>query len=179
MDIQRVAQFEKVPDRQFIKDWLDAMAGSIDDIPASEVLDSISALYDKIKLPVRATVGSAGYDLFSPIDIELEPGGEAFFPTGICCKIDPGWFLMIVPRSGMGTKYKLRLANTAGIIDSDYYYADNHGEIKAKICNEGDKTLHIDAGKAFCQAILVPYGITYDDQVGTVRHGGFGSTDKR
>lgn len=42
-------------------------------------------------------------------------------PTGIRCRIEPGWFLGILPRSGHGFKYGVRLSNTFGIIDSDYF----------------------------------------------------------
>ena len=71
----------------------------------------------------------------------------------------------------------MRLSNTVGIIDSDYFYSDNEGHILVKIEN-GEKPLEIAAGKAFCQGVFVAFGITYDDEVDSVRNGGFGSTEK-
>ena len=67
-----------------------------------------------------------------------------------------------------------------GIIDSDYYYSDNEGHIFAKITNDSneDKTVELKAGNGFMQGIFVEYGITVDDNVQTVRNGGFGSTTK-
>ena len=85
---------------------------------------------------------------------------------------------MIFPRSGLGFKFKARLNNTVGIIDSDFFDSDNEGHILIKISNEGDKVLEIEQGKAFCQGIFLPYGITEDDDVMETRNGGFGSTDK-
>ncbi len=132
-----------------------------------------------IKLPKRATVGSAGYDFFTPYEINLKQGETIIVKTGVRCKISEGWALFIMPKSGLGFKYRLQLDNTIGLIDSDYYYADNEGHIMVKITNDSheDKELHLDAGKAFAQGVFLPYGITVDDDAEGQRHGGFGSTN--
>ena len=82
---------------------------------------------------------------------------------------------MCVPRSGLGFKYGCRLVNTCGIIDEDYYYADNEGHIMAKItCDKGFK---LASGDRFMQGIFVPYAVTADDDpIASERTGGFGST---
>lgn len=160
--MKAVAKFEKVSQKQF--------EGAFKEYP--------SAVYNNIKLPKRATTGSAGYDFYSPIAFTLEPHETIKFPTGIRCKIDDGYVLSVYPRSGLGFKYRLRLDNTVGIIDSDYYNSDNEGHIFAKITNEGDKPIQVNTGDAFCQGILTQYFITYDDETIGVRNGGFGSTDK-
>ena len=130
-------------------------------------------------LPRRATSGSAGYDFFAVRDIELAPGETIKMPTGIRVKIDEGWVLKIYPRSSLGFKYRLTLNNTVGIIDSDYYYAENEGHIFIKMTNCGDKEIVLEKGKAFAQGVFVEYGITYDDDCDGIRVGGFGSTDKK
>ena len=137
-------------------------------------------VYNEIKLPKRATIGSAGYDFYSPIDIELKPGETFKVPTGIRAKIDNGWVLCIFPRSGLGFKYRLQLDNTTGIIDSDYYNALNEGHIFIKITNDSKegKTVVIKAGEAFAQGIFFPFGVTVDDDADGIRVGGFGSTNK-
>ena len=133
--------------------------------------------YSEIKLPERATSGSAGYDFFAPYDFTLESGSELVIETGVRVRVDEGWFLMILPRSGSGFKYGVRLANTAGVIDSDYFNADNEGHIKIKLIG-GGRDYAVKKGEAFAQAIFVPYGITEDDACAGKRRGGFGSTDK-
>ena len=142
--------------------------------------DEISTAYESIKLPARATKGSAGYDFFSPFALPegLDVGESLIFPTGIRCKMNEGWVLVICPRSGMGFKSGVRLANTLGIIDQDYYYSDNEGHIMIKLINESTiaKKLDINSGTAFCQGILLPYGIAENDSADAVRNGGFGST---
>lgn len=180
--MNKAGRFTKISLRTFVKDWTKCFPVNETDIPADQILDEIGDIYDNIKMPKRATYGSAGYDLYTPIPLVLEPGQEVFMPTGLRCEMEEGYFLMIVPRSGQGTKFKLRLANTAGIVDSDYAGTDDtQGHIFMKLCNEGDKTFEIDAGTACAQMIFIPFGITADDDQDEheVRTGGHGSTDKR
>ena len=135
--------------------------------------------YNNILLPKRATAKSAGYDFFAPKEYSVESGETVKIPTGIRVKIDNGWVLKIYPRSSLGFKYRLQLDNTVGIIDSDYYFADNEGHIFIKMTNCGEKPLVIEKGKAFAQGVFVEYGITVDDDATDTRTGGFGSTDKK
>ncbi|MBP5384411.1 MAG: deoxyuridine 5'-triphosphate nucleotidohydrolase [Lachnospiraceae bacterium] len=167
--MQRIAQFQKVSYGQFYNDWKDCF-GSSD--------EQIGAIYDGIVLPRRATSGSAGYDFFCPIDIVLKPGETVKIPTGVRVEMEEGWVLKCYPRSGLGFKYRLQLNNTVGIIDSDYYFSDNEGHIFSKITNDTNegREVHLQAGSGFMQGIFVEYGITVDDDVDTVRNGGFGST---
>ncbi len=158
--MKRIAQFFKVSELEFNK------SGS-------------TANYGEIALPKRATKGSAGYDFFTPEEFTLLPNETIKVATGVRVKIDEGWVLKIYPRSSLGFKYRLRLDNTVGIIDSDYYFADNEGHIFIKITNCGDKPLTVEKGKAFAQGVFVEYGITVDDDASSIRTGGFGSTDKK
>ena len=135
--------------------------------------------WDAVALPKRATKGSAGYDFFAPGDIALAPGGTVSVPTGIRARIDPGWVLMLFPRSGLGFKYRLQLNNTVGVVDQDYFDALNEGHIFIKLHNAGDREIHIRAGEAFAQGVFLPYGVTDDDDVDAPRTGGFGSTDRK
>ena len=151
-------------------------------VHSAEIMPEKAAdiVYSSLKLPRRATKGSAGYDFYTPFDIKLEPGESVKVPTGIRCSMDEGWVLKIYPRSGLGFKYRLQLNNTVGIIDSDYYYSDNEGHIMIKITNDSKdgKTVEIRAGEGFAQGIFVEYGITYDDEANEERNGGFGSTTR-
>ncbi len=159
--MNRIAQFFKVSLTEYLKD--------------GEKQD-----FEDISLPRRATKGSAGYDFYAPKDIFLAPGETVKVATGIRVKIDEGWVLKIYPRSSLGFKYRLTLNNTVGIIDSDYYYADNEGHIFIKMTNLGKEPLPIKKGSAFAQGVFVEYGITLDDEpVTELRKGGFGSTDKK
>ena len=133
-----------------------------------------------VKMPKRATVGSAGYDFYAPFDIELKPGETVKVPTGIRAKISEGWVLTIYPRSGLGFKYRLQLNNTVGIVDADYYGSSNEGHIYIKITNDTNenRVVKIKEGEGFAQGIFLPFGVTEDDEVTEIRDGGFGSTTK-
>jgi len=170
--MERIAKFEKVSYNQFLKDFKDTFNNYSD--------EEIKVIYENIKLPKRATIGSAGYDVFSPIDFSLKPNETIKIPTGIRVKMECGWVLLNFPRSGLGFKYRLQLNNTVGIIDSDYYNADNEGHIFTKITNASNenKTVEVKAGQGFSQGIFMRFGITEDDEVSENRTGGFGSTTK-
>ena len=71
--------------------------------------------------------------------------------------------------------------NTTAVIASYYYNADNEGHIFLKVsCDSFDHEDIVDilSGEAFVQGVFVPFGITVDDEVNEVRHGGIGSTSK-
>lgn len=165
--MQAIARFEHVSATRFAADWEDAFGNTpVPSLPA---------------LPRRATTGSAGYDFYLPAPLTLAAGESVKIPTGVRVKMADGWVLQLFPRSGLGFKYRLQLNNTVGIIDSDYYYADNEGHILIKLTNantEG-KTLTLSAGDGFAQGIFLPFGITEDDETTATRHGGFGSTSKK
>jgi dUTP pyrophosphatase len=170
--MKRIAKFHKVSLEQFTKDWIDTFSDSNEQM-ARET-------YDTIKLPKRATTGSAGYDFYSPLKVMLKPNETIKIPTGIRVEMEDNWVLKCYPRSGLGFKFRLQMNNTVGIIDSDYFHSDNEGHIFAKITNDTNegKTVEIEAGTGFMQGIFVEYGITIDDDVEDKRNGGFGSTTK-
>ena len=159
--MNRIAEFEFVSPEQREKDFA---------APPAE-----------LRLPRRATAGSAGYDFFAPFGFELAPGETILMPTGVRARIDAGWVLMLYPRSGLGFKYRLQLDNTVGIIDSDYYGAKNEGHIMIKLTNDSrtGRALSVHAGDAVAQGVFVPFGITVSDAADGVREGGFGSTTGR
>ena len=168
--MQKIAQFMKVSEENFVNSIRE-------DFPEYNESD-IRDMYEALRLPKRATKGSAGYDFFAPFSFSLPPGSTIKIPTGIRAKMEEDWVLQLFPRSGLGFKFRLQLNNTVGIIDSDYFNSDNEGNIFAKITNDSNegKTIDIAAGTGFLQGIFLPYGITVDDEADGIRNGGFGST---
>ena len=170
-------KFEKVSFEQFKTDVSKIYAG-VDD-------EYIEWCYANIKLPKRSTKGSAGYDFFMPFVLRIRQGSgteEADYttiPTGIRWVTDrDDVVLMLFPRSGFGFKNGMYLANTVGIIDSDYAQSSNEGHIMVKVSNH-IKPIDLETGRAFVQGIILPYITTTDEEeVTTVRDGGFGSTDQ-
>ena len=168
--MKKIAKFHKVSFDEFEKAW----KGEFPEAKEEE----IKAVYEELKLPKRATRGSAGYDFYTPFNIILKPGETVKIPTGIRAEMEEGWVLKLYPRSGLGFKFRLQLNNTVGIIDSDYFYSDNEGHIFAKLTNDSKEgqVVCIEKGTGFMQGIFVEYGITVDDDAVEIRNGGFGST---
>lgn len=158
-----IARFERVSAEQY----------------AADTVDSMNLLpLEEIPMPCRATAGSAGYDFTATRDVTMQPGETGLIPTGIRAWMEPGWVLMLFPRSSLGFKHGIRLANTVGVIDSDYYHAKNEGHIMVKLTNGGDHEVTVHAGERFCQGVFLPYGLAEEETVNGNREGGFGSTGK-
>ena len=154
-------KFEKVSESQYEMDT---------DVPDT---------YDNVVLPKRATKGSAGYDIISPKSFVLAPGESTKIATGLRVRMEPGWVLFILPKSGIGTKFRSQLDNTCGVIDSDYYSdVPGKGVIKIKLVNGGNDLVRIESGDAIAQGIITHFFVTDDDSATGDRNGeGFGSTD--
>ena len=136
-----------------------------------------------IPLPGYATGGAAALDLRACLEQArtVQPGETVLIPSGIAISIhDPGLVALLVPRSGLGIKHGIVLANTVGVIDSDY-----QGEIGIGIFNRGTVPYTIEPGERICQMMFVPVTQVALETVSefsleTERGaGGFGSTGSR
>ena len=109
---------------------------------------------EAIPLPSYATDGSAAIDLRACLKekIEIRPGETVFVGSGIAINIkDPNLVGIIVPRSGLGINKGIILANTLGVIDSDY-----QGEIKIGLFNRGQNLYTIKPAERICQMLFMP-----------------------
>lgn len=148
------------------------------------------------KAPKRATIGSCGYDIYSPIETTFYPGESVTFDTGICltdedypamrcymydslvnaptkCVITPiEWCILVLPRSSFGSKYGLSFDNTVSVIDSDY-------RDSIKLFISVTKELHIEKGERFAQMIVFPHCLFANEETPLERRtGGIGSTGR-
>ena len=139
--------------------------------------------YEDIPLPKQATAASAGCDFFMPFNLNFEAGSTFRIATGVRWVTDPvkeddrAKVLLIVPRSGLGFKYGIRLSNTVGVIDADYCDSDNEGHIIVSLENPSAQSIELPQGKPFAQGIVVRYEVPEGAESDDARNGGFGSTD--
>lgn len=108
----------------------------------------------RIALPAYATHGSAAMDLRACLaePLTIQAGETVLVPSGIAISIhDPGLVALLVPRSGLGIKHGIVLANTIGVIDSDY-----QGEIGIGVYNRSGVAYTIEPGERICQMMFVP-----------------------
>lgn len=133
------------------------------------------------RLPVRASPGSAGWDLAAAISepLELPPGARAAIPTGLALEIPDGYEAQVRPRSGRALREGLTVVNAPGTIDSDY-----RGEVLVLLVNLGDSVLTIEPGDRLAQLVLAPvlevsWEEAADPLAATERGvGGFGSSGR-
>lgn len=133
----------------------------------------------KAYLPVHGTPNSAGYDFISPVDVLVLPGNTVKIVTGIKAYMQPGEVLMLFPRSSKGIEKGMVLANTTGIIDSDFYNNErDEGNIVIAIRNDGQIPFTIKKGERFAQGVFLPFlPADHAELLHKERKGGLGSTN--
>lgn len=186
-----IAKFEKVS----LEAWLKAFQDGNDAKMTDDDKAKLTEFWENIRLPERATKGSAGYDFFTPIPIgPLTPFMSQCIPTGIKCKMDDGWVLVMVPKSRYH-EWRLGLDYTVGVIDSDYYnnpqtegqmfiYLNNGLPPSPPKINPITNKLEMNKADIFgcregtpiVQGIFLPYGVAEEVEPTSIRTGGFGST---
>lgn len=90
----------------------------------------ITRLDPGLPLPTYAKPGDAGADLYSRIDLTLEPGERALVPTGVAIALPEGFAAFVHPRSGIAIKNGISMVNTPGTIDAGY-----RGELQIALIN--------------------------------------------
>ena len=142
----------------------------------------IKILDQRVTAPVYATDGSNACDLVACMDLpfSLYPSDVVKFRTGFAINIkDFRYAGFILPRSGLATKHGIKLANTVGLIDSDY-----QGEIIVALKNDSDRIFTVNPLDRIAQLVILP---TFRAQFNVVDEfssvtergdGGFGSTGK-
>lgn len=129
--------------------------------------------------PAYATPGSAACDLSACLDepVTLHPGDIAAIPTGIAISSGRDDIVALVyGRSGLGTKHGVTLANSVGVIDSDY-----RGEIRVSLINRGREDFTVHPGDRIAQLMFAPVLHAVFEEAETLDEtargeGGFGST---
>ena len=136
-----------------------------------------------ITMPVRKNKHSAGYDVAAAEDCVIpayKPGQKpTLVKTGLKAYCPDDEFFMLVNRSSNPFKKGLVLANSIGIIDSDYYgNEDNDGHFMYAYYNFFDHDIEIKKGDIIGQVIFSKYFMVDNDNAEGIRKGGFGSTNK-
>ena len=139
----------------------------------------IKLLTDTARVPTYATDGSAAFDIYADMSINIDSDDLKIISTGIAVEVPENHVMLIYSRSGHGFRYGLRLSNCTGVIDSDY-----RGEIKvAMTLDMPDGYVRIELGDRIAQGIIMPIEKTefeiVDELSETVRgSNGLGSTGK-
>ena len=130
-----------------------------------------------VKMPKRATKHSCGYDFYSPVDVNINPGESMLVFTNIKAQFAQDEALFLFVTSKMGKRH-IVLANGTGLVDCDYYgNQDNDGNIGFRLLNLGNEIYQIKQGDKIGQGVFMHF-LTVDDEeeITVKRTGGFGST---
>jgi dUTP pyrophosphatase len=128
-------------------------------------------------LPLRSTRKSAGYDLFSPINILIGSNEKILIWTNVKAYMQDDEVFQIYIRSSIAIKKGLVMANQVGIIDADYYSnLGNDGNIGICLHNQTDEIISISSGDKLVQGIFIKYLVADNCNSDEVRSGGIGST---
>lgn len=140
----------------------------------------VKRLDERAQIPRYQSAGAACFDLHALDDGHIAPGGAATFRTGLAVELAPGTCLKIYSRSGHGFNHGVRLANSVGIIDSDF-----RGELVARLVNDSARDVfEVKAGDRIAQALVEAapqFEIVEVDELSETTRGadGFGSTDRK
>ncbi len=191
------------PKRDFLKKMMAITYNAIADTEgvAKKVIQiPIEICHPDAKLPTYAHLGDAGMDVYATEDYTIHPGEVKIIPTGLKMAIPYGYSIMVHPRSGLSAKTKMRVANSIGVIDSEYrdeigviieniepaikdisYEFDDSGHpVITSILHGSD--MHISKGERFAQLRLVEvpkasfYKVESVAGIGENRGGGYGSS---
>ncbi|MBQ7598458.1 MAG: dUTP diphosphatase [Clostridia bacterium] len=140
----------------------------------------VKKLRENAVLPMRASAGAAGADLYACLEEEavLLPGQTTLIPTGLSLEIPEGYVGLVFARSSVASKRGLAPANKVGVIDSDY-----RGELMVALFNHGSAPQTVLPNERIAQLVVVPFLAAEYAQVQTLSDtvrgsGGFGSTGK-
>jgi len=127
-----------------------------------------------LPMPARAHDGDAGVDLFSSIDLVLEPGRRALVPTGIAVAIPHGMVGLVHPRSGLATRVGLSIVNSPGTVDAGY-----RGEIKVTLINlDPDEPIIVQRGDRIAQLLVQKVELPELVEVTSFDEAGLGDTSR-
>ena len=135
-----------------------------------------------INIPVRSTAHSAGNDIEAAEDIvipKFTPGSKpTLIPTGLKAYCETDECVLLLNRSS-GPKKGFILANSVGLVDSDYYGNENNdGHLFFAYFNCSREDIEVKKGDKIGQAVFTKFLVTDNDNATGSRNGGFGSTDK-
>ncbi len=147
-----------------------------------QILDPRLGAGKAFPLPSYETPGAAGIDLRAMVErpITLQPNETRLIPTGLAIYIqDPALCGMILPRSGLGTKFGIVLGNLVGLVDSDY-----QGQLFVPLWNRSDKAFDISVGDRIAQLAFVPvvqakFNVVEAFSASERGDGGFGSSGRK
>ena len=148
--------------------------------PVKMNAEKLMETWNGIKLPVRSTKYSAGYDICTPVAVTIPPHSDIKIPSGVKAVFNEDelatWHLQLFVRSSVGNS-GVTIKHNTGVIDSDYQFGLNDGDMILALINNSDNLVQYKAGDRICQGVFLIHGIAENDNATGDRVGGMGSTN--
>ena len=111
------------------------------------------------KLPIRATPGAAGLDLFATQALVIQPRSHALVSLGMAMRLPADKQGVIFARSGLALRNMMVCGG--GVIDQDY-----RGDVKVIAMNLGEEPLVVTVGMRIAQLVLINADFTVPGKFG-------------
>jgi dUTP pyrophosphatase len=137
----------------------------------------ITRLDKTLPLPEYQTKGSVAFDLYSRLDMEIQPRQVALIPTNFIIQTPKNYMLVAVTRSSTPKKLGLSVPHGIGIIDQDFCGPED--EVHLQVFNFTENIVKITKGQRIGQAVFVRIGTAKWQEIDEIKiksRGGFGST---
>ena len=133
-----------------------------------------------VKLPLRGTKDSAGYDFYSNEKAIIKPFQKHLFWTDIKSYMTKNTLLEVFVRSSIAIKKDLVLCNQVGIIDMDFFSnIKNDGNIGICLRNLSNEDVTIEVGERIAQGIFKAFLESDNCNTEEERTGGIGHTNEK
>lgn len=140
------------------------------------ILISIKRFDTSLPLPAKHTKGAVAYDVYSRLQLTIKPQTVAYIPLNVALQLPDDYWVMIAARSSLH-KRGLWLANSIGVVDSDY--SGNEDEYMAAVYNFTHQDVVVQKGDRVAQLIIMPViasALNEVDELKKQNRGGFGTT---
>lgn len=137
----------------------------------------IKRIDKSLPLPEYQTSGAVAFDLYSRLDLEIEPKSLGLIPSNLIVKTPSGYMLLLAIRSSTPKRTGLHIPHGIGIIDQDY--CGEKDELLIQVFNNSDQYVKIQKAERIGQAVFVKidkFEFQETDQTKETNRGGFGST---
>lgn len=133
-----------------------------------------------LPMPKYHTEGSVAFDMYSRVDMEIEPFKPTLIPLNLIIKVPKGYMFALAARSSLPKKH-LFVANGIGTIDQDYHGPED--ELKLFVVNFSKEIVKVERGERLCQGILLKIAKAEPfvelKKMAEKSRSGFGSTGKK
>lgn len=137
----------------------------------------ITRIDKTLPLPDYQSAGAAAFDLYSRVDMSINPGEIALIPTNLIIATPPGHALFVALRSSTPRRKQLIVPHGFGLIDPDYRGPKD--EVMVQVYSISKEPVKIERGERIAQAFIIPTPrVTWNEteEASAPTRGGLGST---